>query len=148
MQVAAIEQTPYIMLGDDECEARIVAAKQALGERLVILGHHYQRDEVFRHADYSGDSLKLSRQAANSKAEYIIFCGVPIQPQTSKRSAALTAASSAPLPMHRMCLNGRSGSAKKSCSSPTSTWAATPASKWVSRSTKWWCGILTNPWAV
>ena len=47
-----------------------------LGDRVVILGHHYQRDEVFKHADFSGDSLKLSREAANSKAEFIVFCGV------------------------------------------------------------------------
>ncbi|MDH3387239.1 MAG: quinolinate synthase NadA, partial [Gammaproteobacteria bacterium] len=45
-------------------------------DRVVILGHHYQRDEVFKHADFSGDSLKLSRQAADSKAEFIVFCGV------------------------------------------------------------------------
>ncbi len=76
MAASAIEVDPYTSLTDEECEARIVAAKQALGERLVILGHHYQRDEVFRHADFSGDSLKLSRQAAASKAEYIVFCGV------------------------------------------------------------------------
>ncbi len=61
---------------DADCEARIDAAKAKLGERLVILGHHYQRDEVFRHADLTGDSLKLSREAARSKAEYIVFCGV------------------------------------------------------------------------
>ena len=42
----------------------------------MILGHHYQRDEVFRHADFTGDSLKLSREAAQSEAEYIVFCGV------------------------------------------------------------------------
>ncbi|MEW6647398.1 MAG: quinolinate synthase NadA [Pseudomonadota bacterium] len=66
----------YAGLSDEECEARIVAAKEQLGERLVILGHHYQREEVFRHADFSGDSLKLSREAAQSKAEYIVFCGV------------------------------------------------------------------------
>lgn len=66
----------YSLLDDQECEARILKAKQELGERLVILGHHYQRDEVFKHADFSGDSLKLSRKAANSKAEYIVFCGV------------------------------------------------------------------------
>jgi quinolinate synthase len=66
----------YAGLSDAECEARIVAAKEKLGERLVILGHHYQREEVFRHADFSGDSLKLSREAAQSKAEYIVFCGV------------------------------------------------------------------------
>src|SRR3569832_2499400 len=55
---------------------RIRAAKEKLGERVVILGHHYQREEVFRHADVFGDSLKLSRYAAQSKAEYIVFCGV------------------------------------------------------------------------
>ncbi|MEY4194498.1 MAG: quinolinate synthase NadA [Pseudomonadota bacterium] len=66
----------YALLDDADCEARIKTAKAHLGERCVILGHHYQRDEVFRHADYSGDSLKLSRQAAQSAAEYIVFCGV------------------------------------------------------------------------
>ena len=76
MQATALDVTPYTMLTDEECEERIVAAKRALGDCLVILGHHYQRDEVFRHADLSGDSLKLSREAANSKAEYIVFCGV------------------------------------------------------------------------
>jgi quinolinate synthase len=74
MQAQAIQQ--YNLLDDTQCEERIVAAKQALGDRVVILGHHYQRDEVFRHADFSGDSLKLSRQAAESGAEYIVFCGV------------------------------------------------------------------------
>jgi quinolinate synthase len=66
----------YALLDDDECDARIAAAKAQLGSRCVILGHHYQRDEVFKHADFSGDSLKLSRDAANSAAEYIVFCGV------------------------------------------------------------------------
>ncbi len=63
-------------LSDAQCEERIIIAKQKLGKRLVILGHHYQREEVFKHADYVGDSLKLSRQASQSGAEYIIFCGV------------------------------------------------------------------------
>ncbi len=63
-------------LSDAQCEERIIAAKAKLGKRLVILGHHYQREEVFKHADYAGDSLKLSRQASQSGAEYIIFCGV------------------------------------------------------------------------
>lgn len=71
---AAIQ--PYTLLDDEDCELRILAARETLGERLVILGHHYQRDEVFRHADFTGDSLKLSRQAASSKADYIVFCGV------------------------------------------------------------------------
>ncbi len=74
MSAAAIQ--PYALLDDDECEQRILAAKEKLGERLVILGHHYQRDEVFQHSDFTGDSLKLSRAAASSKAEYIVFCGV------------------------------------------------------------------------
>ncbi len=66
----------YALLDDSECEARIDAAKQKLGKRCIVLGHHYQRDEVFKHADISGDSLKLSREAAESEAEYIVFCGV------------------------------------------------------------------------
>ena len=76
MAAAAIDLQPYASLSDEDCEKRIAAARQALGDRLCILGHHYQRDEVFRHADFSGDSLKLSRQAAQSDAEYIVFCGV------------------------------------------------------------------------
>jgi quinolinate synthase len=66
----------FLSLDEAQCEQRIIAAKAALGKRLVMLGHHYQREEVFKHADYSGDSLKLSRQAAQSEAEYIVFCGV------------------------------------------------------------------------
>lgn len=66
----------YFSLDDETCEARITVAKETLGDDLVILGHHYQRNEVFRHADFSGDSLKLSRNAANSGAKYIVFCGV------------------------------------------------------------------------
>ncbi len=76
MAATAIDLQPYASLNDEDCDKRIVRAKQALGDRVVILGHHYQRDEIFKHADFSGDSLKLSRQAADSKAEYIVFCGV------------------------------------------------------------------------
>lgn len=74
MSAAPIQ--PYTLLDDADCEARIIKARETLGDRLVMLCHHYQRDEVFRHADFTGDSLKLSRQAANSKADYIVFCGV------------------------------------------------------------------------
>jgi len=76
MVAAAIDLQPYASLNDEDCDHRIARAREILGERVVILGHHYQRDEVFRHADFSGDSLKLSRQAVDSKAEYIVFCGV------------------------------------------------------------------------
>ena len=73
---AALKIDRFNLLPDEDCDARIVAAKRILGKRLAILGHHYQRDEVFKHADYSGDSLKLSQMAANSEAEHIVFCGV------------------------------------------------------------------------
>src|SRR5262245_22677020 len=67
----------YLGLPDDVMERRIAAARAKLGERLVILGHHYQRDEVIKFADYTGDSFKLSRSIANHpKADYIVFCGV------------------------------------------------------------------------
>src|SRR5438874_11706476 len=67
----------YLRLSDDEMDERIVAAKGTLGERLVILGHHYQRDEVIKFADFTGDSLKLARAAASrGAAEFIVFCGV------------------------------------------------------------------------
>jgi quinolinate synthase len=67
----------YLRLSDDEMDARIAAAKRTLGERVVILGHHYQRDEVIKFADFTGDSLKLARAAASrGSAEYIVFCGV------------------------------------------------------------------------
>jgi quinolinate synthase len=61
----------------EELQARIAEARRALGRRLVILGHHYQRDEVIRHADFTGDSFKLAQHAASRpEAEYIVFCGV------------------------------------------------------------------------
>src|SRR5688500_11321354 len=67
----------YLRLSDDEMDARITAAKQTLGSRVVSLGHHYQRDEVLKFADFTGDSLKLARAAATKHdAEYIVFCGV------------------------------------------------------------------------
>jgi quinolinate synthase len=67
----------YLRLSDDEMDARIAEAKRTLGDRLVILGHHYQRDEVIKFADFIGDSLKLAKAAASrGRAEYIVFCGV------------------------------------------------------------------------
>ncbi len=62
---------------DPDLVARARAAKEALGERVFVLGHHYQRDEVIQFADVSGDSFKLARDAAaRPDAEYIVFCGV------------------------------------------------------------------------
>ena len=67
----------YLGLSDAEMDTRIAAARAKLGSRLVILGHHYQRDEVIRFADYTGDSFKLASQIANRpEADYIVFCGV------------------------------------------------------------------------
>ena len=67
----------YKEMAAEELEARIEAARAALGDRLVILGHHYQRDEIIKHADFRGDSFKLSQQAASRpEADYIVFCGV------------------------------------------------------------------------
>jgi quinolinate synthase len=76
MQVAAIAFDRFKPLQDDACESRIVAAKAALGKRAVILGHHYQRADVYKHADLTGDSLQLSRLAGQTDADYIVFCGV------------------------------------------------------------------------
>jgi quinolinate synthase len=67
----------YADLPAQELDERITRAKNELGSRLVILGHHYQRDEVVKFADYRGDSLRLSQLAARRReAEYIVFCGV------------------------------------------------------------------------
>ncbi len=66
----------YLLTPDDTLDDRIAAAKARLGQDVVILGHHYQRDEVVKFADLRGDSLKLSQQAAETHARYIIFCGV------------------------------------------------------------------------
>jgi quinolinate synthase len=63
-------------LDDLTCDDRIRRAKAQLGDSMVILGHHYQRDEVYRHADITGDSLKLSQLATSSQAQHIVFCGV------------------------------------------------------------------------
>src|SRR5438270_11889713 len=66
----------YLLVPDNALDDRIAAAKARLGEDVVILGHHYQRDEVIKFADFRGDSLKLSFQASEAYARYIVFCGV------------------------------------------------------------------------
>ncbi len=67
----------YRQMEANELDRRILKAKEMLGEKLVILGHHYQRDDIIKYADFRGDSFKLSQLAAARKeAEYIVFCGV------------------------------------------------------------------------
>lgn len=66
----------YLVMPDAEIAERVEAARHELGPRVVILGHHYQRDDVIRHADLTGDSYQLSVMASKTEAEYIVFCGV------------------------------------------------------------------------
>jgi quinolinate synthase len=66
----------YLLVPDNTLDERIAAARARLGKDVVILGHHYQRDEVVKFADFRGDSLKLSQQAADAHAKFIVFCGV------------------------------------------------------------------------
>ena len=74
----------YMGLKPDALHDRIYAAKKTLGERLVILGHHYQREEIIRFADFRGDSLILAQNAASQEnAEFIVFCGVHFMAETA-----------------------------------------------------------------
>jgi quinolinate synthase len=67
----------YAEMSGEELDRRIAAARETLGERVLILGHHYQRDEIIKYADYRGDSFKLAQlAAARPQADYILFCGV------------------------------------------------------------------------
>ncbi|MGI8467073.1 MAG: quinolinate synthase NadA [Pyrinomonadaceae bacterium] len=66
----------YLVMSDAEIAERIEEARKELGSRVVILGHHYQRDDVIAHADLTGDSYQLSVMASQTDAEYIVFCGV------------------------------------------------------------------------
>jgi quinolinate synthase len=75
-QAVPIKFEKFQSTQDDDCQARILAAREKLGKRLVILGHHYQHESVYRHADFSGDSLKLSKYCENLDAEFIVFLGV------------------------------------------------------------------------
>ena len=76
MQTATVSFDKFNQLQDDACHERIRAARARLGKNAVLLCHHYQRADVYQYADITGDSLKLSRLASQTDAEYIVFCGV------------------------------------------------------------------------
>ena len=73
----------YLAQPDETMDARIAAAREKLGARAVLLGHHYQRDEVIRFADFTGDSYKLAKSAAETNARYMVFCGVRFMAETA-----------------------------------------------------------------
>ena len=94
---------------DPDLVARARAAKEALGERLFVLGHHYQRDEVIQFADVTGDSFKLARDAAGRpEAEYIVFCGVHFMAESADILTVADAAGDPARPRRRL-LDGRHG---------------------------------------
>jgi len=75
---------PYRELSNELLNERIISAKRKLGKRLLILGHHYQQDEVIQHADLNGDSYQLSKLAADSQdCRSIVFCGVHFMAETA-----------------------------------------------------------------
>src|SRR5213595_3317580 len=75
---------PYKSLPNEELAARIEAVRREFGPKLLILGHHYQQDEVIEHSDLRGDSYQLSQMAAGSKdCRVIVFCGVHFMAETA-----------------------------------------------------------------
>jgi quinolinate synthase len=74
----------YMRMKPEELDDRIASARESLGDRAMILGHHYQRDEIIKFADLRGDSFKLSQYAASQKScRYIVFCGVHFMAETA-----------------------------------------------------------------
>ena len=86
---------PYLSMPDEEIAERIEYARRELGPRVIILGHHYQRDDVIRHADLTGDSYQLSVMASQTEAEAMPTAPVSRQ-AVSRQPPAKTAARSQP----------------------------------------------------
>ena len=76
MNTVAIKFDAFEDLKNEECQERILRAKKSLGNKIIILGHHYQNETVYRHADLTGDSLKLAKYVDQLEAKYIVFLGV------------------------------------------------------------------------
>jgi quinolinate synthase len=74
MQIISFDN--FNAMADEACQERIRAARARLGKKAVLLCHHYQRADVYQHADLTGDSLKLSRLASQTDSDFIVFCGV------------------------------------------------------------------------
>ena len=85
----------YLALPDHSMDGRIAEARARLGSTAILLGHHYQRDEVIRFADCTGDSYKLSKIAAETDARYIVFCGVHFMAESADMLARRPAGDSA-----------------------------------------------------
>ena len=82
--VKPLSLAAYVALSNDELDARITSIRQLLGDRLLILGHHYQRSEIIKHVDLTGDSFALSQAASRNKAcDFIVFCGVHFMAETA-----------------------------------------------------------------
>lgn len=79
-----LPEIPESELSDEQVMVELAAIKKRLGDRVVVLGHHYQQDDVIAFADITGDSLELARKAAEIKdAEYVMFCGVHFMAETA-----------------------------------------------------------------
>jgi quinolinate synthase len=84
LRVLDHDLTDYYQVSPETLDTQIDAVKKRLSDRVLILGHNYQRDEVYKFADYTGDSLKLSQEAARrNDREYVIFCGVKFMAETA-----------------------------------------------------------------
>ncbi|MCL2118488.1 MAG: quinolinate synthase NadA [Planctomycetaceae bacterium] len=82
--VKPLSLAEYTTLTNDELDTRIKAVREMLGDRLLILGHHYQRSEIIRHVDLTGDSFALSQAASQNRAcDFIVFCGVHFMAETA-----------------------------------------------------------------